>query len=511
MTLESFGFASQGGPQFATLVLGFASALLATLGLTPIARWFATSAGVVDRPDGGRKLQKFAVPLLGGVAVFGGFCAAVLALLASSSLDSVAPRVPLILLGVGTLCMVGIVDDIWNLPAGRKLVGQILSVVPIVWAGLWVQKVGFCGLTLDVGIWGIPLTVAWFIACINAVNLLDGMDGLASTIGLAIALGIASIGLVTGADATVVLAVAVAGSLAGFLVYNFPPATIYLGDAGSMVIGLLLAVLTLQAGVDSAGRSSLTIMVVLMAVPIADTGLAVIRRALNGQGIWSPDRGHLHHRLLDRGFSSAYILRFVSLVCGLTGAIATVSRIVGWDTLAWCASGALGVLLVRARLIGHHEWSLGRRFLGERLYVESFELPVPEQLRAMSFEMAWSALVQIAEMGSASRLQLLIEGQGARRQHDWTRPNQHDAREDRISIELALRAADRGWCRLRIESVERPSSGSAPWPLLVVAARRFARHWAKHPESVPVTGLRLYSDDASSTSDVHDRQLRPAA
>lgn len=514
MTLQAFGFASDGGLEVTTLVLGFASALLATLGLTPLARWLARRVGIVDRPDGQRKLQTRAVPLLGGVAVYGGFAVAVVTLLATSSLDAFVPRIPLLLLGLGALCLLGIIDDIWTLPASWKVVGQILSVFPIVWAGLWLRKIGFFGLTLEVGNWGIPLTIAWFVACINAVNLLDGMDGLASTIGLCIAVGIASIGLVTGADATVVLAVAVAGALAGFLVYNRPPATIYLGDAGSMVIGFLLALLALQAGVDSAGRSSLTIMAVLMAVPIADTALTIVRRALNGHGIWRPDRGHIHHRLLDRGFSSTYILRFVFMLCGLTGTIATVSRIVGWDTLAWCASGALGVLLVRARLIGHHEWSLGRRLLGERLYVDSFELPTSKQLKAMSFDAAWSALLQVAKTGSLRRLQLTMQGQGTQCRHEWTAADQddHDDHdEDTLSVELTLRSPADGWCRLRMESGERQSSPSAQWQMLVGAARRFGRHWMQHPQSVPVVRLRLFSGDADSVPDVQSREPRRAA
>lgn len=511
MALHAFGFSSGEGLDITILALSFATALLATLGLTPLARRLAAGAGIVDRPDGQRKLQKLAVPLMGGVAIYGGFVAAVLVLLISSSLDAIATQIPLVLVGLGSLCLVGVVDDVWNLRAGRKLVGQIISVLPIIWTGLWVQKIGFCGLTLEVGNWGIPLTIVWFVACINAVNLLDGMDGLASTIGLCIALGIALVGLVTGADATVVLAVAVVGALAGFLLYNLPPATIYLGDAGSMVIGLLLAMLSLQAGVDSGGRSSLTIMAVLMAVPIADTMLAVIRRSLNGQNIWSADSGHIHHRLLDRGFSKTDILRFVFTLCGLTGAIATLSRILGWDTLAWCACGALAVLLVRARLIGHHEWSLSRRVIGERLYLDSFALPRPEQLKAMSFDAAWHALVQIADSGSLRRLQLTIEGQDAGRQHEWTTATRHNSDEDIITLEFALSSADNGRCRLRMESTERESGPSVQWQLLVSAARRFGRHWARHPLSVPVAGLRLYSDDVRSATETPSRDTRRAA
>lgn len=511
MTLKAFGFAIDGQLHLGVIILSFASALVATLFLTPPVRWLAKTTGLVDRPDGQRKLQKAPIPLLGGMATLGGFTTSMLVLLATGSLDAGTTRIPMLLLGVGLLCLVGALDDTRNLRPRWKLTGQIVSVLPLVAAGLWMRKLGFCGLTLEVGYWGIPLSVLWFVGCINAVNLLDGMDGLASTVGLCIAASIATIGLVTGAAATVVLAVALAGALAAFLFYNAPPATIYLGDAGSMVIGLLLATLTLQVGIDSAGRSSLTIMAVLMAVPIADIGLAVIRRKLTHQGISCSDRGHIHHRLLDRGFTPARILQLIVLLCCLTGAIATVSRIAGWDTLAWSASGALAVLLVRARLIGHHEWSLGRRLLGERLYVESFELPTPERLSGMSFDTAWSALVQIAETGSLRQLRLSVDGPEAACRHEWMTAVEHDPDEDAIAVELTLRSADHGRCRLRMESADCESGPAAKWQLLVAAARRFGRHWARQPQSVPVTGLRVYADGATVTPDLSLHEARRAA
>jgi UDP-GlcNAc:undecaprenyl-phosphate GlcNAc-1-phosphate transferase len=511
MALAAFSLGVDASLGVTSSLLSFAGAAMATLCLTPLARWLARRTGVVDMPDGKRKLQRFPIPLLGGVAVYGGFALTACALLATSSLGGFESRMPWVLLGLGMLCLVGIVDDKWNLPAGWKLTGQIVATLPILSAGLWLERIGFCGLTLDVGQWGIPLTLVWLLAGINAVNLLDGMDGLASTVGLSIAAGIASIGLVTGSDTTVVLAAAIAGSLAGFLVYNLPPATVYLGDAGSMVIGMVLALLTMQVAVDTAGRSSLTIMVVLMAVPIADTALAVVRRLLDGRGIWSPDRGHIHHRLLDRGFASSQILRLVVVLCALTGAIASVSRIVGWDTVAWCASGALAVVLVRARLVGHHEWSLSRRVLSERLHVESPELPMPEQLAAMSFDAAWTALVRIAGAASARRLQLTVEDHDSTREHHWTSVESHDSPGELLSFEFVLRSASGSRCRLRMESAEPRVSRLAQWRTLVDAARRFAQHWSQYPETVPEGHLRIYSHDAAPAADTSGRRQNRAA
>jgi UDP-GlcNAc:undecaprenyl-phosphate GlcNAc-1-phosphate transferase len=511
MTLEAFSLAAGETLSAGIVAASFAVALLTTLCLTPLVRRLAKGTGLVDRPDGARKLQKMPVPLLGGVAVLGGFGVTVVALVGTSLLDAGTAQVPLAFLALGMLCLLGVLDDATNMRPRWKLVGQVISVVPLLCAGLWMRKLGFCGLTLDVGYWGIPLTVIWFVGCINAVNLLDGMDGLAATIGLCTALAIAAIGFVTGGDATVVLAVALVGALAGFLVYNAPPATIYLGDAGSMVIGLLLAMLTLQAGVDSGGRSSLTIMAVLMTVPIADTTLAVIRRKLNRQGISCSDRGHIHHRLLDRGFQPAQVLRLMFSICLLTGTIATVSRIVGWDAVAWIASGALGVLLVRSRLVGHYEWALGRRLLGERLYVESFELPTPLQLGGMTFDAAWNALVRVGDAASVRRLRLSVEGQGAARLCEWTASAQHDPDEDAIAVELTLGSEANGRCRLRMESADPESGAAAKWQLLVAAARRFGRHWARCPQSVPVAGLRVFGGDDSAAAESPADDMKRAA
>lgn len=511
MTLQDFGFVTDSGFAAAAAVLSFAAALLATFGFTPLARWFARRLGVVDSPDGQRKLQTRAVPLLGGVAVYGGFAVTVLLLLATSSLGSFAGRAPLVLLSLGLLCLIGLIDDVFNLPARWKLVGQVVSTLPLIAAGLWAHQLGCCGLTLQLGSWGIPLTILWYLAGINTINLLDGMDGLASTAGLCIALGIVLMGLVTGAATTVILAAAIAGALAGFLIYNRPPATIYLGDAGSMVIGLVLAILTLQVASDAAGRSSLTIMVVLMAVPIADTALAIVRRLLSGRKIWSPDRGHIHHRLLDRGFSTTYILQLVFGVCGLTGAIASLSRMVGWDAVAWSASGALGVVLVRARLIGYHEWSLSKHVLADWLLVRSSEMPPPEQLAAMPFDGAWDALIKVAETGTFRRMQLTVDGQDSRRQHFWTTANEHDEDNDLLTVEFTHHSATDGVCQLRVESVDQESTPHSQWRLLVDAARGFGRHWARHSHSVPVSGLRILAADVHAAFNEPGRSHRRAA
>jgi UDP-GlcNAc:undecaprenyl-phosphate GlcNAc-1-phosphate transferase len=353
---------------FSTLrpVIGFVAALAGTLTLTPVARRLARLWGVIDCPDGGRKLQRRPVALLGGVAVFAGVLVGVAVLAGTIPLHIYGVRLPGLLAGMAILCAVGVCDDIWNLPARWKLAGQVVAAVPVMWAGFAIERIGVRSHVLELGLFTIPFSVLWLVIGINALNLIDGMDGLASTSGLCIALGVAATAWVTGADETTMLALTLAGALAGFLAFNFPPASIYLGDAGSMVIGMFLSILALEVAHDAFGRTSLPVMVVLMAVPLGDTSLAILRRGLSGKGIFYADRGHIHHRLLDQGFVTQRVLLIVGGICLLTGAVVVLARTADLDAAAWVASLLLAAALIRARLMGYHEWALLKEFVARR-------------------------------------------------------------------------------------------------------------------------------------------------
>jgi len=362
---------------FSTLLplTGFATALAGTLALTPVARYFARWIGVVDCPDGWRKLQRRPVALLGGVAVLAGFMLGIGMLLATVELPTYSTRLPGLLTGMAILCLIGVYDDKWSMPARWKLVGQIIAAVPVMLSGFAIERIGIRSYVLELG-WGtVPFTVLWLVVAINSVNLIDGMDGLCSTTAMCVALGVAATGWVTGTSETTMLALTLVGALAGFLVYNFPPATIYLGDAGSMVIGMALAVLSLEVAQDLHVQTSLPVMLVLMAVPLGDTGLAILRRWLNGKGIFYADRGHIHHRLLDQGFGVKAVLAIVGGICLLTGAVVVLARAVEIDGAAWVACIILGAALVRVRLMGYHEWALVREVFAKRFAPQPEEAP----------------------------------------------------------------------------------------------------------------------------------------
>ena len=338
-------------------------ALVAALVLTAAVRVVARRCGIVDRPDGRRKLHHRPVPLWGGVAVYG---AMVLGLLAvrfsrggmSSELAGLGVAW---MIAAGFVCFVGGIDDCFDLPSRLKLALQIVSVVPLVLCGCYVDRVVAFGYPIELGWLGIPLTVLWLVGCINALNLLDGMDGLASIVGLSTAAMMGVIAASEGHDHVAMMAAALAASVMGFLLYNLPPASVFLGDSGSMVIGLSVGLLGIQGTLKTSATLAITAPAVVMTLPMFDIIAAVVRRKLTGRRFDAPDRLHIHHRLLDRGWNPWQVLCLMGALCLTTGAAATAATIFRRDALAWITAMTLIVLMIRLRLFGYEEFALAKR------------------------------------------------------------------------------------------------------------------------------------------------------
>lgn len=331
-------------------------AILSSLLLTPLAMRAAWRCGAVSRPDGFRKKHARPTPEWGGLAVN-------TAILIGTGLSVVLcpadlPALPLtaaLAISIGMLSVLGCYDDLCDMRADLKLLGQVLSAVPLILAGCYAERLILFGQTIELGWLGIPWTIGWIVLGINALNLIDGMDGLASTAGIIMALAVAAIAAITGHQHAMLIALVLAGALGGFLAHNLPPARIYLGDCGSMVIGLVLATLALRAG-SEAGAANLTQIGALLFVPLCDTLLAVVRRGLAGRGIMVADRAHVHHRLLDRGFGvwgSLAVLGGLSLGAGAMGCLVVLT---GQEYWAWLSAVAAVAFCVRQQLFGHEEW-----------------------------------------------------------------------------------------------------------------------------------------------------------
>ena len=309
---------------------------------TRIARDLAIRCGLVDRPDGRRKVQSRPVPLAGGIGVLLGTVSAItIGVFVSPSMaeDLGGDRLRFVLCllaAVVVIAIVGMLDDRFSFRARYKLLGQIVAALILIVPGdVVIQQISFFKWHVELGLLGIPFTLFWFLAAINALNLLDGMDGLLGTVSVIVfaALGTMAITVATNNPAVGWIAFAMAGSLLGFLRYNLPPASVYLGDCGSMMIGLVVAAVAIKSALKGPAVA-LVAPTVVLTLPIIDTVAAIIRRRLTGRGIAVPDRGHLHHVLQRNGHSIRRSLILVTVLAVIAAGGALISTFMQNDLIA---------------------------------------------------------------------------------------------------------------------------------------------------------------------------------
>lgn len=321
----------------------FVIAFLVSLLGMPLVIKFANKNGIVDKPNG-RKIHKKPVPLLGGAAIFIGF---IIPFVMFSNIDF---KVISIVVASAILVVVGMFDDIYDIKAQKKLAVQILCSVLVVGAGIRVNISGYItdNVYLAFLIDGL-ISMCWIIGIINAVNLIDGLDGLAGGVSL-----IASIAfiVVLGRNGSnyigYIIALSLAGAILGFLFYNFYPAKVFMGDMGSTFIGFLLAVLGIIALDIPENPASIVAPIIILAVPIFDTGLAILRRIAQRQPLFSADKNHLHHRLITKGFSqrqAVFIIYSLAVLAALVGVIVDVKRWFYFGVVVVVALIFIGILL----------------------------------------------------------------------------------------------------------------------------------------------------------------------
>jgi UDP-GlcNAc:undecaprenyl-phosphate GlcNAc-1-phosphate transferase len=331
--------------------------------LTPLAERLASRWGLLDWPDARRKLHVRPVPVVGGLAVLSSGCLVVgCAFLASHSLSDQLTVESLWILGlflaVIFLCLVGVLDDLGRLRGRHKLLGQVVAAGIVMACGVRIHHVEVLGWGCDLSGWQIPITLLWLLGAINSLNLLDGMDGMLGCVGFITAVALAIVAVLTGNWAAACVAIALAGSLLGFLCYNLPPASIFMGDSGSMVTGLVLGTLGIQSSFKAPATIPLLVPLTILTIPFLDTAAALVRRKLTGRSIYTTDRGHLHHCLRKRGFSVPQVLVCVSILCGLTAAAGLTSLILKNDLIGVFTALTVVAVLVITRLFGYAEYSL---------------------------------------------------------------------------------------------------------------------------------------------------------
>ncbi len=345
-------------------------ALVVTNALTPGLRRFARRIGAIDHP-GGRRINVRPLPRLGGVAIYVGFLAALLVaivisrpILLTHRADILTIRIPLsprtdqailgILLGSTLLFLAGIWDDVRGMNPAVKFLLQVAAAAILIPFGLTTQFITnpLTGRILGLGPLGPLFTIVWVVGVVNATNFIDGVDGLASGIAAIAGTTLFLTAMVKGDIASMLLASCLIGATLGFLRHNFNPARIIMGDSGSMFVGYALGGMSVMGLYKSYTALSLIVPLLALAVPIVDTAFAIVRRFRSRQPIYLPDRGHLHHRLLDRGLSQRQTVLLLYLVSAFFGvgalAVAGVNRTASLITLAVIAA----VLYVGARRMG---------------------------------------------------------------------------------------------------------------------------------------------------------------
>lgn len=310
--------------KFSVLFLVIAAFLVSYL-LTPIVRRYAQRANILDQPDKCKIHQK-PMPRIGGVAIFLGFLIPALFLPSSQIFWA-------LLWGGALITFIGLLDDVLKLPAIIKLSGQILVALWAIYFGVRVEVLSHLfNSFISLGSLAVPLTFFWILAIINAINLIDGLDGLATGISAISFFVLAIIAGISGNPEIIPFALILGASSFGFLRYNFNPATIFMGDSGSMFLGYSLAILSITGTVKVAALFTLIIPILLLALPIFDMAATIIRRVQHKQSVFLGDKMHIHHRLLDLGFShrgTVLLIYLITLVLGGLAIYASMRPFVG--------------------------------------------------------------------------------------------------------------------------------------------------------------------------------------
>lgn len=330
-------------------VYGFPFLLAALISyiLTPYIRTLAFKIGAIDKPDN-RKVHKKIMPRLGGLAIYIAFMLGVVASL-ELTWDIVG-----ILVGATVIVAVGVLDDKYQLPAKVKLMGQIVAACVLVAFDIRIEWLNnpFGGY-FYVDYWlSVPMTIFWVVSFTNVVNLIDGLDGLAAGVSAIASVTVILVAVQQGYYHIAIMTAALAGGIIGFIRYNFNPATIFMGDTGSMFIGYLLAAISVYGSVKTAATIALIVPAIALGLPIMDTAFAIMRRYTNGRPIFQPDKGHLHHRLLAMGMNQKQAVLLMYAITAVLGIAAVLWAEVDGFYAALIIAVIITAVAVGAKKIG---------------------------------------------------------------------------------------------------------------------------------------------------------------
>lgn len=338
------------------MIFAFIVSFAFTFATTPLVRRFAFKIGAIDIPKDNRRMHKKPTPRIGGLAIIFGFTVATLCFAQQSR------QLYGTLAGAAIIAVMGVIDDCKNLPAKLKFVIQIIAALVVVFAGdIKIDVFTNPNFLSDNPYWVLPewlsvtLTVIWIVFITNAVNFIDGLDGLAAGVSAIMSISLVFISIRVGEYSIAILGIALMGSCFGFLPFNFNPAKIFMGDTGSTFLGFMLATLSIQGVFKSYAVISFAVPLLILGLPLFDALFAMIRRILRGQSPMTADRGHLHHRLVDMGFSqkqTVFILYAISGVLGITAVLLAESGVLRALLLVICVL----ILLLIGSMLGKNSY-----------------------------------------------------------------------------------------------------------------------------------------------------------
>lgn len=299
-------------------------AIIISAVLTPQMKKVAVKFGMIDVPKDKRRIHNRPIPLLGGLSIYISF---VITLILNKGIVTNAQKG--ILLGATVIVIGGLIDDKYDIKPWCKLMFQIASSIILICFGIRINVVtnpmSNIYEFINVGVMYIPFTIIWVVGITNAVNLIDGLDGLAAGVSFIAGTTLFIIALLNGRSDAALLTIILSGAILGFLPYNFNPASIFMGDTGSQFLGFMLAAISIEGAIKSAAAFSIAVPILALGIPIYDTLFAMIRRKINGRPIMSADRGHLHHRLLDMGLTQRQAVAVIYLISAILGSLSVIA------------------------------------------------------------------------------------------------------------------------------------------------------------------------------------------
>ncbi len=322
---------------FTALVLCF----ICSICMTPVVKKLAFRLGATDRPNS-RKVHEKIMPRLGGLAIYISFLLGVFLLNPDSKYHAA------IIAGGALILLTGILDDIFELSAKAKLFSQISAALIVVfWGGLQVNLINLpFGGVVEFGWLSIPITILWIVGVTNAINLIDGLDGLAAGVSSIALISISGMAIIMGDGYVMTIGFILLASTLGFLLFNFYPAKIFMGDSGALFLGFMISVLSLL-GFKNVTVISFIIPIIILGVPMTDTIFAIIRRLVKKTPLSAPDKSHLHHCLLNLGFTHRQTVLMIYMISAMFGLAALIFTL----TTMWGSLLILAIILLSIELI----------------------------------------------------------------------------------------------------------------------------------------------------------------